>query len=193
MHIIIVYIGILLGVFFEGEMIMISAVIAAHHEYLNLWLVVILGIAGTYCADCFYFFLGRKKGKVWINKNQKIKNKAAVIEKKLEKYPILIFVTYRFLYGFRSITPLVIGTSKTNTKKFLLFSAMSTIIWASVYCTIGYLFGEIIKSELSHIEHIEIYIIAFLGLFGVAFIITKHIIKRQNKNELLHYRNNPVP
>lgn len=181
MHIIFVYIGILFGIFLEGEMIMISSVIAAHHGYLNIWLVVILGVLGTYCSDCFYFFLGRNKGKDWLNKKQKFKNKAGIIDKKLEKHPIIIFMSYRFLYGFRTITPLVIGASKTKTYIFLLYSAVSTLIWAITYCTIGYLFGEVIKSKLGSVEHIEKYIIGFLLLVGIIVIVINRV-KKQNKN-----------
>jgi len=109
MHIVLIYLGILLGIFIEGEMIMISSVIAAHHGYLNLWLVVFLGIIGTYGSDFFYFSLGRKRGKDWLNEKQKFEIKAEIIDKKIQKYPILIFMGYRFLYGFRTIVPLVIG------------------------------------------------------------------------------------
>jgi membrane protein DedA with SNARE-associated domain len=70
MHIIIIYLSILFGIFLEGEMIMISSIIAAHHGYLNHWKVIAVGIVATYCSDCFYFSLGRKRGKVWLNKNQ---------------------------------------------------------------------------------------------------------------------------
>ncbi len=182
MHIILVYIGILLGIFIEGEMIMISSIIAAHHGYLNLWLVIVIGIVGTYGSDCTYFFLGRKKGKVWLNKNQKIKEKASIMDRKLEKYPILIFIMYRFLYGFRTIAPLVIGASKTKTGTFLFFSGLSTTIWAIVYCSIGYAFGELIKSKLGYIEHIEKYIIGLLLLLGIVFIF----INKRRRRAVAH-------
>ncbi len=180
MHIIFIYIGILLGIFFEGEMIMISSIIAAHHGYLNLWLVVAIGVLGTYSSDMFYFNLGRRKGKNWLNKNQKIKDKVTIIDKKLEKYPILIFIIYRFLYGFRTIAPLAIGASKTKSRTFLFFSGVSTIIWATTYCTIGYMFGELIKSKLGHIEHIEKYIIGCIALIGIVLIV-RNRIKKQKK------------
>ena len=173
MHIVLIYVGILAGVFFEGEMIMISSVIAAHHGYLKLWLVVSIGIAGTFGSDCFYFFLGRRKGKDWINKNQKIKNKAGKVISKLEKYPRAIFFIYRFVYGFRSITPMIIGASQIKTRLFLAFSAMGTIVWAATYSVIGYTFGAVIKSQLGHIEHVEKYIIGVLVLFAIVFIITR--------------------
>jgi membrane protein DedA with SNARE-associated domain len=62
MSAVLVYLGILAGIFFEGEMTMISSVIAGHKGYLNLSIVIALGITGTIASDVVYFFLGRKKG-----------------------------------------------------------------------------------------------------------------------------------
>ena len=171
MHVILIYLGIFCGIFIEGEMVMITSVIAAHHGHLNLWIVMAIGLVGTYSSDSFYFFLGRKKGKKWLNKNVRFKNKYAVIDSKLNKYPTLIFLVYRFMYGFRTIAPLVIGASRTKTSKFLNLSAISIIIWGITYGAIGYLFGVVIKSKLSHIEHIEKYVIEILLLIGVIFFI----------------------
>jgi len=174
MHIILIYIGIFCGIFFEGEMVMITSVIAAHHGYLKLWIVIAIGLTGTYSSDSFYFFLGRRKGKEWLNKNARFKEKYEVINRKLDKYPILIFLVYRFMYGFRTIVPLVIGASKTKTSKFLILSAMSTLIWGATYGAIGYLFGEVIKSKLGHIENIEKYIMgALLIIGGIIFVISR--------------------
>jgi membrane protein DedA with SNARE-associated domain len=179
MHIVIIYLGIFFGVFLEGEMIMLSSIIAAHHGYLNIWLVIGIGIIGTFSSDCFYFNLGRKKGKVLLNKSQKIKDKAHLVDRKLEKYPILIYLFYRFMYGFRSITPMVIGTSKTKTRTFLFYSSICIILWASLYTILGYMFGQFIKSELSYIEHIEKYIIGFLVLIAIVLILIFKVRKQK--------------
>ena len=40
MHVILIYLGIFCGIFIEGEMVMITSVIAAHHGHLNLWIVM---------------------------------------------------------------------------------------------------------------------------------------------------------
>jgi len=53
MHIILIYAGIFAGIFFEGEMVMISSVIAAHHGYLKLWIVITIGLVGTFSSDSF--------------------------------------------------------------------------------------------------------------------------------------------
>ena len=178
MHIVLIYIAIFLGIFFEGEMIMISSVIAAHHNYLNLWIVIAIGVVGTYCSDFFYFQLGRRKGKVFLNNKPKWHSKVEIIDKKIKKYPVLIFITYRFLYGFRAIAPFAIGASNTKANTFYFFSAASTLIWAITYSSIGYLFGEIIKSKLNHIENIEKYIISAIALIGIIIIIIGKLRKK---------------
>jgi membrane protein DedA with SNARE-associated domain len=179
MHIVFIYIGVFFGILFEGEMVMISSVIAAHHGYLSFWLVIPVAMLGIFCSDSFYFMLGRKKGKEWLNKNQRLKNKAAVIYRRIERYPIIIFFIYRFTFGLRTITPLTIGTSETKTSTFLLYSTLTIIIWTALYGSVGYLFGTFIKSELGHIEHIEKYIIASLILLGILFLLIYRLIKQR--------------
>jgi membrane protein DedA with SNARE-associated domain len=76
------------------------------------------------------------------------------------------------MYGFRTVAPLVIGASKTKTSKFLILSAISTLIWGITYGAVGYIFGEVLKSKFGHIEHIEKYVIGVLLLLGgVIFVI----------------------
>jgi membrane protein DedA with SNARE-associated domain len=182
MHIILIYIGIFCGIFLEGEMIMITSIIAAHHGYLNLWVVFVIGLVGTYGSDSFYFFLGRKRGKEWLSKNSRLSDKYAIIDAKLERYPILIFLGYRFMYGFRTITPLVIGVSKTKTSTFMILSAISTLVWGFTYGLIGYLFGEVIKSRLKHIEDIEKYVIGILLLAAIVIFVLSRVRNRQRTN-----------
>jgi len=175
MHIILIYLGILAGIFLEGEMIMITSVIAAHHGYLELWIVIIVGVTATYASDTLYFFIGRNRGQEWINRRDKLKQRVDTLNRYLDKYPVLIFISYRFLYGFRTVAPLAIGLSRTKTIVFMSFSALSTLLWAAVYTSIGYISGELIKSQLGHIEHVEKYIIGVLVILGAAIYITNRI------------------
>ena len=181
MHLILIYLGIFAGIFFEGEMVMITSVIAAHQGHLKLWIVIAIGLVGTYSSDSFYFFLGRKKGKEWLNKKPRFKDRYVIIDQKLDKYPILIFLVYRFMYGFRTIAPLAIGASNTKTSKFLILSAISTLIWGITYSAIGYIFGEVLKSKFSHIEHIEKYVIGALLILGVVIFVIFRLRKRAKK------------
>lgn len=82
-----IYAGILMGIVLEGEMIMLSSVIAAHRGFLNLWVVMGIGFSGTLGSDWFYFYPGRKKGKIWLLNKQKLKRKSEKVTQRLQKLP----------------------------------------------------------------------------------------------------------
>ena len=177
MHLFFLYAGLLIGIVFEGEMIMLSSVIAAHKGYLNLWMVMGIGFSGTLGSDWFYFFLGRKKGKNWLLNKQKFKRKVEKVTQKLQKYPAIVILSYRFLYGFRTLTPVIIGASEIKPITFISYSFFSTLLWCLLYGTLGYTSGEIIKTRLAHIENIELLIIGFLLLGGILFYLLNRIRK----------------
>lgn len=182
MHLILIYLGIFGGIFLEGEMVMITSVIAAHNGYLNINLVIAIGILGTLVSDNFYFYLGRSKGKKWIEKKEKFKTHVETINRKIEKHSTLLFLSYRFLYGFRTITPLVLGSSNISQKKFILYSFISTLIWAVLFSALGYLFGETIESNLDKIKQYEKFIIGGGILLISSFLLYRWKRKKPIKN-----------
>ena len=182
MHIILVYLGILLGIFFEGEMTMISAVVAAHNGYLNLWVVIVLGITGTFGSDCYFFSLGKRRGNAWLAKRPQYQKKVDRIHKNLGRAPFLVFLTYRFLYGFRTITPIIIGTSKIANRKFLILSFTSVILWTSTFTILGYALSDVIMSALDHIQDIEKYVIGGLVLVAILLLVARRVRKKNKKH-----------
>jgi membrane protein DedA with SNARE-associated domain len=182
MHVILIYLGILVGVFFEGELIMISSIIAAFQGYLNPWVVIAIGITGTFFSDFFYFSLGKKKGAQLIERKNKLKLQMEKIGAKIHKFPFLIFMSYRFMYGFRVVTPLVIGTSNFHTGRFIINSFSSILLWATAYSLVGYFLGSYIISKLSHIEHIEMYIVVVLVIVASVFILIKR--RKMKKSQI---------
>lgn len=178
MHILFIYIGVFIGVLLEGELVMLSSVIAAHHHYLNIWVVLAMGISATLSQDLLYFNLGRYQGKKWLKRKPAWQKKIEVVDKRIKKYPVLIFVTYRFAWGFRAVTPFVIGTAHIRPSTFYMFSVGTTLLWAAVYGSLGYMFGELIQSKLSHIEHMEKYVIGILAVLALIVILIRRLIKK---------------
>lgn len=178
MHILYIYIGVFIGVLLEGELVMLSSVIAAHHHYLNIWVVLAMGISATLCQDVLYFNLGRYQGQKWLKRKPAWQKKIEVVDKRIKKYPVLIFVTYRFAWGFRAVTPFVIGTAHIRPSTFYMFSVGTTLLWAAVYGSLGYMFGELIQSKLSHIEHMEKYVIGILAFLAIIVILIRRLIKK---------------
>jgi membrane protein DedA with SNARE-associated domain len=171
-HTILVYFGLFLGVFLEGEFVLLSAVIAAHHGYLDIWVVVSIGILATISSDLFYFNIGRNKVSHLIN-NNKWANTFIGIKKKFENHRIQTLLGYRFLYGFRTVTPIFLGTQNISFKEFLKFSVIGTIVWASIITGLGILFGELLIVYMKDLEKVELYVIGFLLTIAVISILIR--------------------
>jgi len=73
---------------------------------------------------------------------------------------------FRFLYGMRTITPIVIGSSGLDTRRFVLLNLCSTLLWAMVVGCSGYYFSHFLETLFSDAKQ-HIVAILFAGLvFG---------------------------
>ena len=65
------YVALFIGVFLEGETVLIAAGFAAHLGHLSLTWVILIAFAGSLTGDQFYFFLGRVRGKTFLRNRSK--------------------------------------------------------------------------------------------------------------------------
>tara|TARA_R110002051_G_scaffold115026_1_gene188015 strand:- start:9203 stop:9748 length:546 start_codon:yes stop_codon:yes gene_type:complete len=179
-HSFLIYAGLFLGIFLEGELVLLSAVIAAHHGLLNLWLVLVIAVIATLSSDMFYFNLGRKKMSAYLEKS-KWSGKLIGLKKKFNEHRIKTLLGYRFLYGFRTITPIFLGTQDITFKSFFKYSIIGTLIWVTVITGLGILFGELIVTYLKDFEKAEYYIIGILLIIVMLSILVRFIKKAKKQ------------
>lgn len=182
MQYILTYILFFFGIFLEGEFVLLSAVIAAHQGYLNIWMVIFIAIVGTITSDLFYFNLGKHKTHKILS-NSKFSSKYEAVSKKLVKHRTKMLISYRFIYGMRMITPFVLGTQKLSTLIFLKYSIISTFIWCFVFVGLGYPFGELIINNLKYIQKIEFYFIGILLLIALVSLVYSLIKNKSGLQE----------
>ncbi len=156
---------LLAGAFFEGETIVIIAGFLAHRGYLELHWVVLIAFLGTYVADQMYFYLGRTKGNMFIQKRPSWQPRIQKVKTLLDRYRLLVIIGFRFLYGLRTVTPFAIGMSGFNPRQFAVLNAISAMVWAIIISSLGCLFGRFIENRIAEIEKYEL-----LVLFGVVVI-----------------------
>lgn len=160
------YIGILAGTFLEGETILVIAGFLAHRGYLELPFVIAAAFAGTLAGDQLYFYIGRIKGKEFIDKKPGWKAKTDRAFKLLDKYHALFILGFRFLYGIRTIAPFVLGASGISPIRYLALNLCGALIWAIVIGMLGYYFGHAIEMLLGEIKQYEEWVIMGLLLVG---------------------------
>jgi membrane protein DedA with SNARE-associated domain len=173
------YFALFAGAFVEGETILIAAAFAAHRGYLFLPWVVLIAFAGAFAGDQFYFFLGRKKGKVYLERRPLWQSRVKTVQNLIERYHTLIIVSFRFVYGFRSITPFALGMSDVKASRFVLLNALGAFLWAIAGGLLGNLFGAAFEALFQNVKRYEHLVLLSIFLVGVATSLLLHVGRRK--------------
>ena len=135
------YLALVVGTFLEGETVLVLGGLAAKLGYLKLPWVIASAFLGTLMGDQLFFFLGRRKGQAFLLKRPKWHSRAEKVHRMLERHPIPIIIGFRFLYGFRTVTPFVLGMSRVPITQFVLLNIVGAAAWAAIIGGLGYVFG----------------------------------------------------
>ena len=173
------YLALLIGTFLEGETILIIAAYLASKGMLNIYLVMLSAISGTILGDQTYFYIGRIQGMSFIQKRPKLKKKWIRISALIKKRENIIILGYRFVYGFRNITPFALGILNVSPIKYLILNVIAATVWAISFSCLGYMFGAMISSDIETYE--KVFALGILILAVLAAFI--YWLKKRIKNE----------
>ena len=154
------------GTLVEGETAVIIAGFLAHRGYLRLPGVILVAFLGTFAADQFFFWLGQTRGKTFLDQRPGWQPRVIKASQLLERYGLWLIVSFRFLYGLRTVIPLVIGLSGFSPRRFMLLNGIGALIWAVVIATAGYAFGQVIELFLADLRRYELWIALGLAVGG---------------------------
>lgn len=122
-----------------------------------------------------YFVLGRRYGDAILARFPALERRAVTARRLIDKYHAPVIVAVRFLYGLRTVGPMVIGMSAVPTMRFMLLNALGALIWAAAITAAGYAFSNAVAALLPQIRHYEEYLFVtvlaagvLLGLLGYA-------------------------
>ncbi len=149
------YLAVFIGTLIEGETILIAAGFAAHRGMLDWPLVVALAIAGGALGDTLAFMLGRWKGQALFGRFPSLAQHRIRVHDLLERYDIWFILTVRFMYGLRIAGPLVLGSSRVPSRRFVIFNLIGAAIWAVLIAGAGYTFGSALEAMLTNAHKVE--------------------------------------
>ncbi|MBN2160474.1 MAG: DedA family protein [Spirochaetes bacterium] len=173
------YAAVVVGTFFEGEIILILAGFTAHRGYLNLPLVMIAAYVGTLLGDQLYFYIGRRRGSAFLEKHANWKDRVTRFRTLMDRHDTLVLILFRFLYGLRTVAPFAIGLSGISTRKFVIFNCLSAAIWTVLIGALGYLFGHAMELVIDEIKRYEILVmLGLLAIAALAYLVRRFISKK---------------
>ena len=180
------YPALLIGTFLEGETILVIAGFLAYRQYLSLPWVIVVAFLGTFAGDQLFFYLGRTKGNTFLKKRPHWEPKVQKVRNLLDIHHTWVIIGFRFFYGFRNITPFVIGMSGFSARRFFWLNALGGLVWASLIASGGYFLGQIMESFLVRLKKYELRIIVAIAIIGSViwiYFFIRHKIS-QNKKKL---------
>jgi len=168
------YIALLIGTFMEGETSILMASSLIYKGLFNFPLTVLAAFSGSFISDWIYYLIGRLNGKYFLAKRPKLSEKVKPMTNFFHRHKFQILFSYRFLYGFRIIIPLVIGMSGLRPLHYLLYSTVTGLLWATTVSTTGYWIGRLLDLRVQSFE--ENIVLIMLG-FGTLGMLLGFVIK----------------
>jgi membrane protein DedA with SNARE-associated domain len=171
------YFALFVGSFLEGESFLLISGFAAHRGYLDLRLVMFVAFAGSFMCDQLWFHLGRKRGAAFIERRPDWANRAARIRRWIGEHQLWVALSFRFLYGLRSITPMVFGATGFRPVRFAVLNGLGAAVWAVSIGYLGYAFGHVAEALLGDLQRYEVWLVVLLVTAGVVYWIVRHVFR----------------
>ena len=157
----------------EGESVIITASILASQGHLDITKVVLFTFLGTVFADQGLYFVGRIFGQKLFQRFPELKVRAKKIFDFLDRYTTGFILSFRFVYGIRILSPIVIGMSNVKPKRYMVLNLIAAIIWTLLSCAAGYYLGDIIFTYLKAVDARIKWAMILLIAVGALHIIHK--------------------
>jgi membrane protein DedA with SNARE-associated domain len=178
-------IAVFLGCMAEGESAAVLAGFFAHQRVFVPWQALSVAFLGAFFGDTLLFFLGRRFSNHPFVLRLKKKPGFSHAHRLVVRYPNLFVFFNRYAYGMRMIGGVAAGLSGIRVAKFLFLNALSSLVWASLFGSLGFVFGLGAERLLGEalVAHQRLIAAAILGIIGffISFELVRHTIKRWRK------------
>lgn len=161
------YPAVALGTFLEGELVLLLAGFLAYSEVLDLRGVMAAGLLGSVVGDHLFFFLGRRYGNGIFRWRPHWQARAEYIYQLLDRHYIPVVLGFRFVYGLRIVTPVVLGMSRVPTRHFVLLNVSGAVVWTVGVSLLGYFFGAALALVVGEVHAYLGWILAGLAAAGL--------------------------
>jgi membrane protein DedA with SNARE-associated domain/rhodanese-related sulfurtransferase len=156
-----------LGLPLPATPILLAAGALTATEHMNFPAALLAGTLACLSADISWFFFGRRYGHVVLRLLCKFSLESTVCVRRTHdafgKRGAYTLLFAKFVPGLSIVAPPVAGQTGMSLRRFLVFDAGGSIIWAGSLLLAGRLFGDLISKDPSVLD--------WLGRFGGLLLI----------------------
>ncbi|WP_298674416.1 DedA family protein [uncultured Sphingomonas sp.] len=161
-------VALFLGAGLEGETVVVAGGILAHRGLFPLVGAMAAAAAGSFVIDQLWFLLGRRFHDHRFVRKAYEKPAFAKALGFLQRHPIGFIFAFRFIYGFRTVSPIAIGTTDVPARLFMIVNLVSAIVWGIIFSGLGFIFGRGFEQLLGRLEPDTHVLLMLLGAVIVA-------------------------
>jgi membrane-associated protein len=135
-----------MGVPSPGETALVLAAVLASQGKLEIWLVILIGIASAIAGDNLGYLLGRRFGRdVFVARGPLREHRRRAVaygDRFFERHgPKAVFLA-RWIALVRFAAAWLAGINRMRFRQFFFWNALGGITWAIAYGLVGYFAGE---------------------------------------------------
>lgn len=175
-------IAIFLGCVAEGESAAILAGFFAHQKVFMPWQALTAVFLGAFVGDTCFFLAGRRFSAIPFVARLKQKPGFDRAFHLVTEHPATFVILNRYAYGFRLVGGVAAGLSDIPLAKFVFFNAISSLVWAAIFCSIGYVFGlgaeQIVGTALHKHERLLIALAIGLLVASAGWLLARSLSHR---------------
>lgn len=149
------YLFVFLGSIAEGDATLLAAAFLAHRGYMQFAWVLILAFLGTVIASQVSFEFGRRKGRAKLAAYSTAASRIERISQWTSRFGGAFVLASRFLFGFRTLAPVVCGATGMNPLRFTIWNLAGAAIWTLAFGIAGYSGAQLLTLFMTDIRRHE--------------------------------------
>ena len=91
----------------------------------------------------------------------------------IRRHPDIWVLSFRFVYGLRTVMPVAIGLSGYPPRRYLLLNGIGAAVWATALGLAAYHFGSFLEHMLGNVKKYELWVLGALVLIGALLWIRR--------------------
>lgn len=179
--------AVFLGAAFEGEAAVFLGGVFAHRHFMPFWQAAAAAALGSFAADQAWFFAGRHASRLAIVRRFMHADAAAKVSRMLEAHPTGFILAFRFIYGMRTVSPVLIGLSSVPAVRFVLLNFIAAVVWGILIAAIGYLFGNAVEALFGRLRlhmHLLVALVVVAAIVAIAAFLSRRWIRSSIGQEI---------
>ncbi|WP_148224961.1 DedA family protein [Nitratifractor salsuginis] len=116
---------------------------------MDITLSIAVATVANFLGDTFLFYLAQTNKKEVLKYLRKHRRKIAYTNLLMRKYGWMAVFLQKYIYGVKTLVPIVMGLSRYDFKKFVVLNFFASIVWGLVVGLGSYYFSAAVRSWFS--------------------------------------------